>query len=240
MQTEPSFDLSQRDLRQRDLVPPEKLAACHVTVVGVGAIGRQVALQLAAVGVPDLQLIDPDTVEPVNLASQGYFESDLGQAKVEATAALCRRLNSAVRIETYGLRFRRSQSVGNVVFACVDSITTRRHIFNAVRANVSLFIDGRMSAETLRVLTVSDTMSAEHYQSTLFTADEAFAGSCTGRTTIYCANVAAGLMVNQLALWLRRMPLDPDVMLNLTAGEWSVPGAPGEPGVPGVATNLPA
>ena len=37
------------------------------TVVGVGAIGRQVALQLAAIGIPKLQLIDHDTVEPVNL-----------------------------------------------------------------------------------------------------------------------------------------------------------------------------
>jgi hypothetical protein len=36
-----------RDLRQRDIVPPERLAACRATIVGVGAIGRQVALQLA-------------------------------------------------------------------------------------------------------------------------------------------------------------------------------------------------
>ena len=35
-----------RDLRQRDIVPPEALAQCKATVVGVGAIGRQVALQL--------------------------------------------------------------------------------------------------------------------------------------------------------------------------------------------------
>ena len=58
----------ERDLRQRDIVPPERLAACKATVIGVGAIGRQVALQLAAIGVPHLQFIDFDTVEPVNLA----------------------------------------------------------------------------------------------------------------------------------------------------------------------------
>ena len=44
-------DLSQRDLRQRDIVPPDALAKCRPTVIGVGAIGRQVALQLAAMGV---------------------------------------------------------------------------------------------------------------------------------------------------------------------------------------------
>jgi sulfur carrier protein ThiS adenylyltransferase len=41
-------------------------------VIGVGAIGRQVALQLAALGVPDLSLYDPDTVAVENLAPQGY------------------------------------------------------------------------------------------------------------------------------------------------------------------------
>ena len=62
---------NQRDARQRDIVPPDRLAACQATVVGVGAVGRQVALQLAAVGVPELRLIDPDSVEVVNLACQG-------------------------------------------------------------------------------------------------------------------------------------------------------------------------
>jgi molybdopterin-synthase adenylyltransferase len=51
-----------RDVRQRDLVSPERLAACHAVVIGVGAIGRQVALQLAALGMPLLLLYDHDAV----------------------------------------------------------------------------------------------------------------------------------------------------------------------------------
>jgi tRNA A37 threonylcarbamoyladenosine dehydratase len=57
-----SDNLRDRDLRQRDIVPAEELAACHAVVIGVGAIGRQVALQLAAVGAPELTLFDDDTV----------------------------------------------------------------------------------------------------------------------------------------------------------------------------------
>ena len=86
----------ERYSRQRDIVPPERIAACHATVIGVGAIGRQVALQLTAMGVPWFQLIDHDVVEISNLASQGYLEADLGKLKVEATAEQCRRINSAV------------------------------------------------------------------------------------------------------------------------------------------------
>ena len=51
----PSAEFDQfdrRDVRQRDLVPPQALARCHAVVVGVGSIGRAVALQLAATGVP--------------------------------------------------------------------------------------------------------------------------------------------------------------------------------------------
>jgi len=40
------------------VVPPDRLAECRATVIGVGAIGRQVALQLAAMGMPWLQLVD--------------------------------------------------------------------------------------------------------------------------------------------------------------------------------------
>jgi sulfur carrier protein ThiS adenylyltransferase len=75
-------DLSERYSRQRDIVQPDRLAACRATVIGVGAIGRQVALQLAAMGIPWLQLVDFDVVEASNLASQGYLQDDLGRPKV--------------------------------------------------------------------------------------------------------------------------------------------------------------
>lgn len=41
-----------RFTRQADLVPRDQLQALTITVLGVGAIGRQVALQLAALGAP--------------------------------------------------------------------------------------------------------------------------------------------------------------------------------------------
>ena len=79
-------NLSDRDARQRAIVPPERLAACHAVVIGVGAVGRQAALQLAAVGVSRMTLIDHDTVEVANLAPQAYWPADLGRPKVDATA----------------------------------------------------------------------------------------------------------------------------------------------------------
>jgi sulfur carrier protein ThiS adenylyltransferase len=210
---------SERYSRQRDIVPPDRLAACRATVIGVGAIGRQVALQLTAMGVPWLQLVDFDTVETSNLASQGYLEEDLGQCKVEATARLCRRINAACEVRTVNTRFRRSMDIGNVVFCCVDSIDIRRLIWDAVKNRTIFLADGRMSAEVIRVLVACDERSRQHYPTTLFAPEQAYAGSCTAKTTIYCANVAAGLMLAQFAKWLRLLPAEPDVSLNLLASE---------------------
>ena len=174
------------------------LTGSHATrgMSSVGAIGRQVALQLAAVGVPWLQLIDPDEVAPENLACQGYLEDDIGCLKVDATSHLCRQINSTPEVIAIPSRFQRSRDVGNAVFCCVDSIETRRLIWRAVQDKVDIFIDGRMSAEVLRVLVACDLASREHYPTTLFNGEEAYRGSCTAKSTIYCTNIAAGLMLS--------------------------------------------
>ena len=212
----------QRYSRQQDIVPPDRLAEYRATVVGVGAIGRQVALQLAAMGISRLQLVDFDAVEISNLASQGYLQDDLGRPKVEATAALCRQVNSDLEIHEINDRFRRGMETGNVLFCAVDSIETRRLIWNATRDKVDIFIDGRMAAEVLRVLTACDVTSYEHYPTTLFAASQAYSGACTAKTTIYCANIAAGSMIAQFTKWLRRLPVEPDVQFNLLTMECTV------------------
>ena len=89
----------------------------------------------------------------------------------------------------------------------------------AVKDKAHFFADGRMSAEVLRVLTACDNESQKHYPETLFNAEEAFAGPCTAKTTIYCANIAAGLMVAQFTKYLRQLPIDSDIQLNLLASE---------------------
>ncbi len=213
---------NERYSRQRDIVPAERIADCKATVIGVGAIGRQVALQLTAMGIPWLQLIDFDVVEESNLASQGYLEDDLNKLKVNVTSDLCWQINSNMEIQAVPERFRRSMKVGNVVFCCVDRIDVRRLIWEAVKDRVNLFCDGRMSAEVLRVLTASDFESRKHYPATLFNAEEAFVGPCTAKTTIYCANIAAGLMVAQFTKYLRQLPIDADIQLNLLASEINV------------------
>jgi phosphoglycerate dehydrogenase-like enzyme len=47
--------MSSRFERQQELVPEQRLEHLTATVIGVGSIGRQVALQLASIGVRRLE-----------------------------------------------------------------------------------------------------------------------------------------------------------------------------------------
>ena len=213
----------ERYSRQASIVPMDKLEACKATIVGVGAIGRNAASQLASIGVQDIQLIDFDQVEESNIASQGYHEGDLGQKKIDATAKMCQAINSGINIQKIDGRFSRRSAIGNVLFFCVDSIETREFIWNSVKDRVDFFVDGRMAAETLRVLSGYDDESKAHYATTLFREEEAHQGSCTAKTTVYCANIAAGFMVSSFTKWLRDVPTEPDILVNLFANELSLP-----------------
>ena len=223
--------LADRDVRQRQIVPPEKLAACHAVVVGVGAVGRQVGVQLAAIGISRLTLVDHDTVGVENLAPQAYWPSDLGQPKVAATAAMCRQIHPDCRIRAANERFRRSMvksmaftdaDTRPIVFACVDSIATRGLVWEAVKHAAAFFADGRMSAEVVRVLAAELPATDAYYATTLFAAAEAHAGACTAKSTVYTASIAAGLMLGQFTKWLRGLPVERDVVLNLLSAEMTV------------------
>ena len=212
--------IENRDIRQREIVPPDAIKEMTVTVIGVGAIGRQVATQLAAMGIQNLQFIDPDVVAPENLAAQGFLETDLDELKVVAVQEACSRINSEINIETIDGLYNDDIEVGNVVFCCVDSMMAREFIWDSVEEDVALFLDTRMSAESMRILAV-DTEGGDTfwYEETMFADEEAHGTRCTAKSTIYCANIAAGLAISEFTKWLRGMSVSKDKMLNLLSGE---------------------
>jgi sulfur carrier protein ThiS adenylyltransferase len=208
-----------RFTRQQELVPQQKLGELTITVIGVGAVGRQVALQLAAMGAGSIQLVDFDRVELTNVTTQAYASADVGQLKVEATRDAIRQLDPSIDIETVADRYRPTRSVGAAVFCCVDSITARAAIWRSTGARCRFWSDTRMLGEVMRILTVADEVGRSHYPTTLFRQSDAQTGRCTSQSTIYTANIAAGLMLHQFTRWLRALPIDPDMQFNLLASE---------------------
>ena len=154
--------------REAGLVPQEKLTALDVSVVGVGAIGREVALQLAALGVRKLRLVDFDVVELTNVTTQGYYQADVGFSKVEATAGAIRQIDTAIELSLIQDRFRAKVPCGDVVFCCTDSIGSCKAIWQMVGQRLEFWCDGRMLGEVMRILCVASQREREHYAQSLF------------------------------------------------------------------------
>jgi sulfur carrier protein ThiS adenylyltransferase len=201
------------------LVPAERLAPLLVTVIGIGSIGRQVGLTLAAIGARRMQLVDFDHVEDTNRTTQGFWAEDVGQPKVLATARDIARLDPSIELALVEDRYRPKLEVGDAVFCCVDSIETRGAIWRSVGQRTRFWADGRMLADTIRVLVAADEVGRQHYPTTLFPESEAHAGRCTAMNTFDSAQIAAGLMIHQFRRWLRGMPVDSDTSFNVLASE---------------------
>jgi molybdopterin/thiamine biosynthesis adenylyltransferase len=91
-----------RHLVLREIGGPgqQKLAAARVLIVGAGGLGSPAALYLAAAGVGEIALADPDTVSLSNLQRQVlYGAGDVGAPKVERAADRLYALNPHVRVE---------------------------------------------------------------------------------------------------------------------------------------------
>jgi sulfur carrier protein ThiS adenylyltransferase len=241
-QTQTEQPPAERNTRFRDILKPEVLKKTHAVVVGVGAIGRQLALQLSSVGAKNLWFIDPDTVEIENLGAQGFLELDMGKPKVDAVREMCLALNGQVNIKISQTKFRKEfvrtmveaaessedddpSAFRYIVFSCVDDMKARKSIWTAFTDMFiseefgfdprALFVDSRMGSETARVLAVSSTSGVDYYPRTLFEARDGLQQSCTSKTTIYCANLAAAMIMGQFSKFLRGMMVDRDILYNI-------------------------
>ena len=93
-----------RQLVLREIGGPgqQRLKAARVLIVGVGGLGAPAALYLAAAGVGEIALVDPDVVALSNLQRQVlYATADEGRAKVEAAAEALARLNANVKVAQF-------------------------------------------------------------------------------------------------------------------------------------------
>ena len=96
--------LGERYLRQMRLpqlgeLGQRRLAAARVAVIGAGGLGAPVLSYLAAAGIGEITVFDPDTVDVTNLHRQVLFTAeDVGTPKAVAAAAHLAAQNPEVRV----------------------------------------------------------------------------------------------------------------------------------------------
>jgi len=102
----------QADRYRRHLTLPEigldgqrKLFDTRILLIGVGGLGCPVAQYLAAAGVGELGLVDPDRVDASNLQRQVlYGTADIGRLKVEVARERIAGMNPDVRVRVFDVK----------------------------------------------------------------------------------------------------------------------------------------
>lgn len=181
--------------RQMDLIPIEVLGE-PITIIGAGAIGSWVTLALAKMGFENLTVYDFDSVDVENLNSQFYPRDAVGTKKVIA-------LNKLVwDFCGHGIEIRECYDHGafpGIVISAVDSMEVRKLIWDNHKNKsfgTRAIIDPRMGAEQalLYVMNPMDAADQATYEKTLYTDKDAVHEHCTAKSTIYTANMLAGLV----------------------------------------------
>ncbi|MEM1588572.1 MAG: ThiF family adenylyltransferase [Candidatus Bathyarchaeia archaeon] len=96
-------------LRKIGLEGQRKLKEAKVSIVGVGGLGCVSAVQLAAMGVGYLKIIDQDVIEVTNLHRQLLYDVEsIGYPKVEVAEKKLKLLNPNIDVEAEALTINRS------------------------------------------------------------------------------------------------------------------------------------
>lgn len=141
-----------------DFFNPAKLTAnkLEVHIIGVGAVGSNIALQLAKLGVTTIHLWDFDIVNEHNITNQVYTSLDVGLPKVNALKKHMLENNPDIKIYAHNMRYT-NQPLKGIIFLTVDSIKTRKEIAenNFHNLFIKLVIDGRIGLEKGQVFTTN-------------------------------------------------------------------------------------
>lgn len=187
-------------LRHLNVFSPQQFGEKRVDVIGAGATGSAIALELAKLGVKNLHVWDFDIVEDHNLANQCYGLSDVGKPKVEALAELIRN-QAGMDIVVHNKKCTGEDNLGQVVFLLTDTMISRKEIAEGILFNpmISLLIETRMGAETAMIYSINPSKPShvDRWKSTLYDDEETEESTCGARTTVG----ATAKLVTSFAIW---------------------------------------
>lgn len=132
-----------------------KMVNRTIHIIGCGAVGSHLAIQLIKLGITRLKLWDFDTIEEHNLTNQIWNHKDIGKSKVEALIEHILELDPYIppkNIKNMGKY--EDQALEGIVFACVDSVELRKHIYECNQyAKLEIMFDPRLGSTTGSVFT---------------------------------------------------------------------------------------
>ena len=117
-----------------------------INIIGCGAIGSHLALQLAKLGCKEFKLFDFDKVESYNIVNQAFNISQIGMLKTEATKDIILSINPEAEVTriSENVLFE-EMNLHGYVFLCPDTVSARKHVIieNKTNFNIKGWFDCR-------------------------------------------------------------------------------------------------
>lgn len=190
-----------------------------IHVIGAGASGSWLVLQLAKLGLTNITVWDFDVVEAHNVPNQLFGVKDIGKPKVEALAEHVEWQTGAhitQKNEAY-----EDQPLAGYVFCMIDTMIGREQVWlNSIKYKPAIkqYIEPRMGMDVARVYNMfpMDVKAHASYEATLYSDDVAEVSACgTSMSVITSSITTSAWCVRQLIEHFNGREVAHEVLIDL-------------------------
>lgn len=209
--------MAERFLRQLDIVKPEELNI-PITIIGAGATGSAITLNLAKMGCGDITVWDNDDLSEHNIPNQICYAFADGNSKAHALSLLVYELTQTAISPRYNKCHKIGKRTKGIVIFCVDTMKTRQKLWKTVHDGIDLLIDPRMGAEVGHIHIVYPKLksSRDVYETTL--ADDAEPLPCSARSIIYAPSILAGFVASIVKRYVKNQEIPMSMYIDIPNG----------------------
>ena len=144
------------DYQSDGILDVSKIRNKQIHIIGCGATGSHLAVELIKLGANNLILWDFDKVEAHNITNQIWTTQDIGKEKTLALAERLIAINPELAERHIKIKGKYTDELlSGIVFNCVDSVELRKEIYeiNQYNPNIEVMFDPRLGSTTGSVFT---------------------------------------------------------------------------------------
>ena len=143
------------DYQSNEILNISKIQNKKIHIIGCGATGSHLAVELVKLGANNLVLWDFDIVNPHNITNQIWTTEDIGKKKNEALCEHLLLINPELENRIKIKEKWTDELLDGIIFNCVDSVELRKAIYeaNQYNPNIKIMFDPRLGSTTGSVFT---------------------------------------------------------------------------------------
>jgi len=204
------------NLRSQDIA---NLDNVEFHIVGCGAIGSSVAMQLTRLGGNNFYLYDFDKVEIQNIGVSQYVDEDIGKPKIRALIDHMIKINSNIRVEGVLGKFEYYKGTKEgILILGLDSMSARKEVVKSLSEHPDkpkIVIDGRMGAEHYQQY-IYDNITMAKYEKNWYSDEDSDQEPCTRKATSYCSNMSGSFIANAAKNIVMKQPYFKEISFNFS------------------------